>query len=305
MKVISVINFKGGVGKTTLTTNIATQLSLQGKKVLAIDLDPQANLTYTFFNEDTWQERYQENKTIKAWYDSLLNKDKLLDLSNLIVKPIEVDYKTKGNLDIIGSHLGLINVESELAFELRGDSKRKYQSNFLKVHSLLSNGIKKLKNDYDIILIDCPPSFSLVTKNALVASDYYLVPAKLDYLSTLGIDTLNKHIHELTSEFNNYIKKNGIKDYNIITPKLLGVVCTMVSFKNKKLIGANEHHLSNLKRKGIHLFDTKIRENKNLYAGDAEERIPVVIKSSTNNTAKTVRKELEDLTIEFMEKVGL
>lgn len=75
MKTISIINYKGGVGKTTISANLAAELAFRGKKILAIDLDPQASLTFSFFKVDEWRRNYEASKTIKNWYDAFIDKD--------------------------------------------------------------------------------------------------------------------------------------------------------------------------------------------------------------------------------------
>jgi len=102
----------------------------------------------------------------------------------------------KGQIDLIASHLGLINVDLDLATLLGGANLTQSKRKYIKVHGKLRTELLQLAEDkdYDIILIDCPPNFNIVTKNAVVASDLILVPAKPDYLSTLGIDYLYRSV---------------------------------------------------------------------------------------------------------------
>lgn len=118
MRIVSVINYKGGVGKTTLTANIGAELAFRGKKVLLIDLDPQASLTFSLVRPEYWQQNLESEKTIKRWYESF-DSSSPLSLSSLVTRAPRIrDFGNGGILRFIPSHLGLINVDLELATEL-------------------------------------------------------------------------------------------------------------------------------------------------------------------------------------------
>ena len=204
MQIVSVINYKGGVGKTTVTSNLAAELSWKGYNVLVLDMDAQASLTFSFLTPDYWDKHLKDNQTIKSWFDCISQGNPTMPLSELRVKPDAVNNFLKSNnsngcLDLISSHLGLINVDLELATLLGGASPTQTQQKYLKVHGKLREELNILAKEmsYDIVLIDCPPNFNIVTKNALIASDKILIPAKPDYLSTLGIDYLKKSVDSL------------------------------------------------------------------------------------------------------------
>ncbi|MGB2798736.1 MAG: AAA family ATPase, partial [Dehalococcoidia bacterium] len=220
MQIVSCINYKGGVGKTTIVANLAAELAWRGNKVLTIDLDPQASLTFSFVSVDIWRNNYEQSRTIKNWYDEFIDETGNLALDSLIIRPTRVNRivnRNNGQLDLICSHLALINVDLELATKLGGASPRQVRNNFLNVHSRLKKGLTELdENQYNYILIDCPPNFNIVTKNAIVCSDSYLIPAKPDYLSTLGIDQLQRHVRELVTDYNQYVIEAGDKDWGNI-----------------------------------------------------------------------------------------
>jgi len=305
MKTISIINYKGGVGKTTLATNLASELAFRGKKVLAIDLDPQANMTFSFYDVGTWQANFQKDKTIKNWYDAFIDEDLELDLSQLIVNPERVNRLISGKLDIICSHLGLINIDLELATRLGGGTIRQNRINYLRVYTRLKHGLKSLdENAYDIIIIDCPPNFNIVTRNALVASDAYMVPAKPDYLSTLGIDQLQTHVKQLVTDYNDYVNQSSEKKWELIKPKILGVIFTMISLRNGLPISAQSDYIAQVKRLKIPTFTSMIRENKTIYADAPAYGVPVVIKKVSGKTYEGVQEELELLTTEFINEVN-
>ncbi len=158
-KIIAIANFKGGVGKTTSTVNIGAGLSTLGKKVLLIDLDPQFNLTQSLGLMETE----------KPIYGALRGEYPLT--------PINI---TEG-VDIIASSLDLIKAEIELSSEFKREE-------------LLSRLITPIKDNYDYILIDCPPSLGLLTINAFISADEIYVPIEAEFLALKGYAILNEAI---------------------------------------------------------------------------------------------------------------
>lgn len=307
MKKISIINYKGGVGKTTLSANLASELAFRGQNVLVVDLDPQANLTLSFFDLEKWQKLDDKSKTIKHWYDAFLEEDTDMPLSELIVSPKRVNKRlealgSKGSLDIISSHLELINVDMELATRYGGNTERTIRSSFLRLFSRLQKGLEELEDEYDIVIIDCPPNFNIVTQNAIIASDMYLVPAKPDVLSTIGIDQLVRHIDSLTAKYNKFVDSGGGAWKNA-TPSMLGVVFTMVNIYNQEPILTQKEFITRVKRSGYPVFDSYMRDNKTLFAKSPDYGVPVVLDTDLSGIYLDIRKELEKIADEVEAKL--
>ena len=301
MKVISVINYKGGVGKTTLTSNIAGELAFRGYDVLMIDLDPQASLTFSFIDPEYWREELSSNKTIKNWF-STKKKEKEKNFNKLIITPEAVNdaLDGRGKLELVSSHLELINVDLELATQLGGVDQQQIGENYIKVHRRLKDGLKHVPEEaYDYVIIDCPPNFNIVTKCAIVASDYVLIPAKPDYLSTMGIDYLQASINKLVADYNGFCEKmeDEDDDYQPISPEIIGVVFTMVQFYGGMPINACRQYIDKTKDLGFPVFDNYMRENKTLYADAPRYGVPVVLNYKRNRA--DIVSEIENIVDEL------
>ena len=303
MKIVSVINYKGGVGKTSLTANLGAELAFRGKRILLVDLDAQASLTFSFVRPDEWNRRFEPDKTIKAWFDAFEN-GKQIPLENLIETPARVSSRISksGKLDIIYSHLGLINVDLELATKLGGATLTQSKKNFISVHRRLADGLQRLasKDLYDLVLIDCPPNFNIVTKTAIIASDYILVPTRPDELSTLGIDYLMRSIRELVDDYNDYVDlEKGPKEKRI-SPKVIGVVFTMVQEYGGGPMSAQRSYMAKVRHdSGLRVFDSYIKRNDTLFADAPLYGVPVVLTSHNNPSHQSVVLGLEAVASEF------
>ena len=307
MPVVSVINYKGGVGKTTVTANLAAELAWRGRRVLLVDLDSQASLTFSFVRPDQWRDDLESGRTIKSWFDSF-DTGQPIRLDDLVFQPEDVTRRLRnaerdGEIHLIASHLGLINVDLDLATELGGATIPKAKAAFLRVHRRLREGLSALVDQFDLVLIDYPPNFNVVTKTAIVASDHLLIPAKPDYLSTLGIDYLKRSLDQLVDDFNEFANSGQQDpDDEEIEPEIMGVVFTMVQVRSDEPITAQRPFISQVGNLGMPVFDRWMRENKTLFADAPEYGVPVVIGSRpSGRTYDDVVGEIEHFVTEFEE----
>lgn len=184
MKIIAIVNHKGGVGKTTTTINLGSALQEQGKKVLLVDMDPQASLTTGLITPDPDQLKF----TITEMIEAICNREPASYESTIV--------STEG-MDIIPSKIDLFGAEIAL-------------QNVISRETVLKRLLKPLRDKYDYILLDCPPSLGVLTVNALTAADSVIVPVNPDYYSPKGLELLLRTIGDMQDTINPTLTIEGI-----------------------------------------------------------------------------------------------
>ena len=179
-KIVAIVNQKGGVGKTTTAVNLTAGIGICGKKVLLVDIDPQGNTTSGF--------GIDKRQVLVSSYD--------LIVGNRPANEIIVKTKFDG-VDVIPSSMNLAGAEIELtALENR--------------ETRLKNALASVRENYDYILLDCPPSLGLITLNALTATDTFLVPIQCEYFALEGLSQLMSTMRQVKRLYNPTLELEGV-----------------------------------------------------------------------------------------------
>lgn len=248
-KIIAIANQKGGVGKTTTSINLSTCIAGLGKKVLVIDLDPQGNCTSGFGIE--------KDDITNTVYELMLNK--------CTVKQCMMTVEGIDNITIIPSNVNLAGAEIELL-------------EFNEKEYILKNSIDYIKDDFDYIIIDCPPSLNMLTVNSMTTADSMIIPIQCEYYALEGIGQLISTIDLVQKRLND---KLGIE----------GVVFTMYDGRtnlSKDVVDNVKNNLS------AHIYNTIIPRNVSL-AEAPSHGLPITIydpKSSGAQSYKNLAKEV-------------
>ena len=241
-RIIAVANQKGGVGKTTTAINLAACLAEAGKKVLAIDLDPQGNMTSGL--------GVDKNEVENTVYELMLDE--------CTVKESMTDTVVEG-MQVIPSNVNLAGAE----IELLGINEKEY---------ILKNAVDYIRDDYDFIIIDCPPSLNMLTINAMTTADSVLVPIQCEYYALEGLSQLMHTIDLVQQRLN---------------PDLLieGIVFTMYDVRTNLSVQVVENVRSNLDTK---IYDTLIPRNIRL-AEAPSHGLPINMYDSRSAGAESYR----------------
>lgn len=230
--VISMINWKGGVGKTSLTLHLAAGLaSRHSKRVLLIDLDAQCNLSFLAVGLSAYVDHTYKNggPTLKTVFDAYFDRRVLNYKDVILEKQVRARAgKIFTQVGIVLSHQELTLLDMKLAREKRSGRDHREETRFeIEKLSVIKNIIDAVANEYDYVLLDCPPNVNLVTQNAFFASDYYVVPAIPDFLSTVGISQITKYMDQFNQDYRSMWSYAGLPDAYVET-KFGGVIFNMV-----------------------------------------------------------------------------
>lgn len=247
-RVIAIANQKGGVGKTTTSINLSACIAETGKKVLAVDIDPQGNTTSGLGVDKTG-----DRNTI---YQVVIGE---CSIEEAILKNVY------DNLDLVSSDVNLAGAEIDLI----GIEDREY---------ILKNQIEKIKNNYDFIIIDCPPSLTMLTVNAMTAADTVLVPIQCEYYALEGLSQLIHSIKLVKKKLNP-------------TLEIEGVVFTMYDARTNLSLQVVENVKENLKQS---VYKTVIPRNVRL-AEAPSHGLPINIYDSKSSGAESYRMLAEEV----------
>ncbi len=291
--VIATANMKGGVGKTTLSVNIATCLAKNhGKRVLVLDLDTQISATLSLMSPVDFAKLRKQRKTFRYLIDEIINPGRKRKYS--IEDIIESGVCRLESLDLLPGDIDLYDefVVSEMLHEQAVTIGEKdfetIWNRFERV--LLAKVLEPVREKYDFIILDCAPGYNLLTRSALATSDFYILPAKPEPLSVVGIQLLERRIARL--------KESHEQETNI-NVEMLGIVFTM---SNANILSGRYYkqvmNRVNQDFGEAKVFQTQIPTDVNV-AKAVDSFVPAVLTTPTSSGSKAFIK----LTHELLDKL--
>jgi chromosome partitioning protein len=294
--IIATTNMKGGVGKTTLTVNLATSLArTYGKRVLVVDLDAQISATLSLMSPQDFVRCRKEKRTLRTLINQAIQPD--LPATVMTQDAICRYVCTQKGLDLLPGDLDLYDdfmVSSALhkMAETAGHGSEGFEKAWLDLEQNLVSGIlKPVMNDYDFIILDCAPGYNLLTRSSLVASDFYLLPAKPEPLSIAGIQLLERRIEKL---------RKSHESTHLLNTQLVGIVFTMAG----NFLTTGRHQSQVMQRVNQDFNDSQIFKvqipNDVKVSRAVDSFKPVVMTDPTSAGGKAFTK----LAQEFIDKIN-
>ncbi len=277
---VSFINMKGGVGKTTLAVQVAHAADKAGFRTLVVDLDPQANLSQSLLTPEKYVRHLQKKRpTVVQLFDRYLpptddrDSPREVDIHDVIVK--KAGYWSNTSLDLIPSRL-------ELSHSLKNPTGKERR---------LAKALSHVADEYDLIVIDCAPTESILTEAAYFASRYVLVPVKPEFMATIGLPLLARSIDEFTRENDDHMLE------------ICGIVFNHSSSYSEGPEGKQsiKDVEDEARRRKWNVFNTHVHYSAS-YPKSAREGTPI---ASTSYVRWTVTKEFGEFCNQFFSKIGL
>lgn len=300
-RVISFINYKGGVGKTTTTFHVGCALAMfePKKKVLLVDADPQTNLTFLCCDDTRWKSRIETNGSLETIYSAYIDQ-KEMSLQDIVwERPMA--RPELANVDLVPSTIELLDIDLRLQSKTKAATTiQEIAQTHIAQRSILSRAIKSVENDYDYILIDCPPNLYLATQNALYASDGYLVTLMPDHFSTVGVNFLDKKISQLLREKN--LAEQIIDPTDDELRKLPYFLCFVkvnVTAGRQQIVAKEQMRLVRTTPKfADKCFDSHTEDFKDIREATINE-LPVFLNSPGSQNDTFYRKMAEEFRLKF------
>ena len=307
-KVFAFINYKGGVAKTTSTYHIGCWLAgLKEKKVLLIDIDPQTNLTFLCASIEDWETRKSKVGTIATMYKRYLNRNPIDVKRYLWETPIRLrDGRRHPRIDLVPCDIDLIGEDigsGQIAGAYPSMEMLKMNAQqFMRDRDFLAKAIDEVRDKYDYILIDCPPNLYLMTQNALVASDYYIVTAIPDHLSTIGLNILINKVKKIDDLVEHAVALAGRNAERHRIAEFGAILFARVRIGGSMLTTAHADKMEEIRSySGLECFETHTTELIG-YTEAAENSLPVWLHDSNNARRATQKQEYPKIVDELLGK---